>query len=235
MWNKVEAIVVIINIIFAWGRGYIRSVLSSVRFICAKEIYKQFIHKTYRLAIVTKFPLNTQKPNIKTSANMSSAPIKIISFLMLVWCAAAEVTQSASASSLEVQDKTNDGVLPISSLSTLHLDASHHEHDNFTDFVRLADVLDIFNLEELARAWHQHESIFNHNCSTHMKEYFRALQKGHLWAVKSKFSQFFIRLIFPGIEYFWWGFNDRRCSCWWLWSSAVGVDRISSEYFPRDF
>lgn len=118
---------------------------------------------------------------------MLGVSMKNISFLLLLSCIAAEVTQSVS-DTLKNQNKTIDSLPqnPSRTAKPLQLASSYQEHDNFTNFVRLADVLDIFNIEEVARVWHQHESEFNHNCSKHMKEYFRGLQKGHLWAVKSE-------------------------------------------------
>lgn len=132
---------------------------------------------------------------------MSLKTMRILSFLWLVFCVTtAEVTTQSASDTLHRHNKTTAttsteaGPSNPGRLAThpLHL-TGHHEHhhsENFTNFVRIANVLDIFNIEDVARVWHEHDTEFNHNCSKHMKEYFHGLQRGHLWAVKSKFDLF---------------------------------------------
>lgn len=108
-------------------------------------------------------------------------------------CISAEVTKSISGDTLKVQNKTIDvhAQNPIKLEKSLYLPSTsavyqEQQIDNFTNLVRLADILDIFNIEDVAKVWSQHEHEFNVNCSKHMKEYFRGLQKASLWAVKSE-------------------------------------------------
>lgn len=114
-------------------------------------------------------------------------------WLVCIACISTEVTKSIGGDKIKVQNKTIDVHTqnPIKSEKSLYLPSTStvyqdQQHDNFTNLVRLADILDIFNIEDVAKVWSQHEHEFNKNCSKHMKEYFRGLQKASLWAVKSE-------------------------------------------------
>lgn len=113
--------------------------------------------------------------------------MKSVSFLLFVACIAAEVTKSAS-DTLKLQNKTIDAH-PAHSNKTaksIHLPSVHQEHHNFTNLLRLSNVLNVFSIEELANVWIRHEHEFSANCSRNMREYFHGLQRGNLWAVKSE-------------------------------------------------
>lgn len=72
----------------------------------------------------------------------------------------------------------------------------HHPHaetklisatpDNFTDLVRLQDVLMVFDLHEIAAKWTKIQHEFKSDCRQSMTEYFRGLQQHKMWAIKSK-------------------------------------------------
>lgn len=65
--------------------------------------------------------------------------------------------------------------------------------DNFTNLLRLEDVLMVFDLNELAAKWQNVKHEFKSDCSESMTMYFRGLQHRKMWATKSKcsFSIFF--------------------------------------------
>lgn len=58
--------------------------------------------------------------------------------------------------------------------------------DNFTDLVRLGDVLTVFDLTQLANKWPQVKDTLQLGCAAQMTNYFRGLQQRKLWAIKSK-------------------------------------------------
>lgn len=66
-----------------------------------------------------------------------------------------------------------------------HVHASH-KLDNFTNLVRLDDVLTVFDLNELAVKWHRVHHEFHSECADDMTRYFRGLQHHKMWATKSK-------------------------------------------------
>lgn len=59
--------------------------------------------------------------------------------------------------------------------------------DNFTDLLRLEDVLMVFNLKRLANKWANVHHELRPTCAAQMTEYFRGLQQHKLWAIKSKY------------------------------------------------
>lgn len=62
----------------------------------------------------------------------------------------------------------------------------NNKADNFTDLLRLEDVLMVFNLKRLANKWTDVQHELKPKCAGQMTEYFRGLQQHKLWAVKSK-------------------------------------------------
>lgn len=62
----------------------------------------------------------------------------------------------------------------------------NNKYDNATHFLRLEDVLDIFNIEELALNWNNVDHQFHGNCSRDMHEYFYGLRTHKIWAIKSE-------------------------------------------------
>lgn len=118
---------------------------------------------------------------------MLGLSLKTVWLVLLAATVFAEVTKSGS-DTLKIQNKTADVQLinPNKTAKSLHVPSNYQEVNNFTNLVRLADILDIFNIADVAREWNAHEHQFNMNCSKHMKEYFNGLQRGNLWAVKSE-------------------------------------------------
>lgn len=57
---------------------------------------------------------------------------------------------------------------------------------NFTNLVRIADILDVFDLERVGDSWSMLSGQISGNCSIDMMDYLQGLQSGRLWAIKSK-------------------------------------------------
>lgn len=58
--------------------------------------------------------------------------------------------------------------------------------DNLTSFLRLEDVLRVFDIIELAKKWHSIKNEFKLQCKTDMTDYFHGLKQHSIWATKSK-------------------------------------------------
>lgn len=58
--------------------------------------------------------------------------------------------------------------------------------DNLTSFLRLEDVLRVFDIVELARKWHSIKNEFKPQCRTDMTDYFHGLKQHSIWATKSE-------------------------------------------------
>jgi len=63
---------------------------------------------------------------------------------------------------------------------------------NFTKLIRIADVLDVFNIEQIGAIWSTVSQQLGNNCSYDMNTYFKGLQSGTLWAIKSKYNNCFL-------------------------------------------
>lgn len=63
--------------------------------------------------------------------------------------------------------------------------------DNLTSFLRLEDVLRVFDIVELAKKWHLIKNEFKPQCRTDMVDYFHGLKQYSIWATKSKYSSSF--------------------------------------------
>lgn len=57
---------------------------------------------------------------------------------------------------------------------------------NFNDIKLIDDLLDIFNLAQLGSQWSTVREKLSTICARDMTEYFYGLEKGKLWALKSK-------------------------------------------------
>lgn len=57
---------------------------------------------------------------------------------------------------------------------------------NYTDLLRISDVLDVFNVRHIGAQWSVFEKKLNANCSKDIQEYLQALQMAEMWALKSK-------------------------------------------------
>lgn len=79
--------------------------------------------------------------------------------------------------------------VPLANVQThrLHASAAVAVVENFTDLLRLEDVLMVFDLKQLANKWSHVKDALQPGCSTQMTNYFRGLQQRKLWAIKSKF------------------------------------------------
>lgn len=76
------------------------------------------------------------------------------------------------------------------SASNVRLNTDYRS-DNITTFLRLEDVLRVFDLSELAGKWPNINGELNEQCSNDMSEYFHGLRQHNLWATKSKYFFFF--------------------------------------------
>lgn len=91
-------------------------------------------------------------------------------------------------SSLDVRAHGSKLIQPVP------LVANHPDHvisvhsDNFTNLLRLEDVLMVFDIDELAAKWTKNQHEFKSECAQDMTELFRGLQQHKLWAIKSKFD-----------------------------------------------
>lgn len=79
--------------------------------------------------------------------------------------------------------------LPLTSIThnlSLNQSAVPLSADDFTDLLRLEDVLMVFNLKRVANKWRDVQHELKPKCAGQMTEYLRGLQQYKLWAIKSK-------------------------------------------------
>lgn len=69
-----------------------------------------------------------------------------------------------------------------------HHSGMNNSSDNLTIFLRLEDVLKVFDIVELARKWHSIKNEFKPLCRTDMTDYFHGLKQHNIWATKSECS-----------------------------------------------
>lgn len=58
---------------------------------------------------------------------------------------------------------------------------------NFTDFMQIRDVLNVFSVEHVGNLWPEFAAQLNGNCSKDLFEYLQALEQGVMWAMQSEF------------------------------------------------
>ncbi|XP_031635860.1 O-acyltransferase like protein [Contarinia nasturtii] len=90
---------------------------------------------------------------------------------------------STKTSSSIVSDHGSKLIQPV----PLVAEHPHHinvQSENFTNLMRLEDVLMVFDLKELAAKWSKIQPEFKSDCAQNMIEYFRGLQQHKLWAIK---------------------------------------------------
>lgn len=58
---------------------------------------------------------------------------------------------------------------------------------NFTDFLRIRDVMNVFGVDHIASVWPQLEARLNANCSQDLMDYLQGLEAGKMWAMQSRF------------------------------------------------
>lgn len=94
-----------------------------------------------------------------------------------------------SLDSSHASSKSDRTSLPSSTAHHLH--RNNNNNINATNFLRLEDVLDIFNIADLSLKWNNVNHQFHENCSRDMHEYFNGLQMRRIWAAKSELFRFF--------------------------------------------
>lgn len=77
-------------------------------------------------------------------------------------------------------------VMAISGQSTEDYKDATIGVQNYTDLLRISDVLDVFNVRHIGAQWSVFEKKLNANCSKDIQEYLQALQMAEMWALKSK-------------------------------------------------
>ena len=70
------------------------------------------------------------------------------------------------------------------------LDASYEDQNELNStMIRMKDILNVFNIDNLINNWNNFkDKDISSNCSKDISDYFIALHKNMLWAVKSKFQ-----------------------------------------------
>lgn len=66
-------------------------------------------------------------------------------------------------------------------------ETDHILNTNSTKLVRISELLDIFNIEQLATLWNTLDAEISDHCSNDMVDYLNGLKSGKLWAVKSEY------------------------------------------------
>lgn len=125
-------------------------------------------------------------------------------------------SSSSQQNHTNVTEQPNSSIAPAKSateanshgsklLQSVQLIANHPQHqllsrestaDNFTNIVRLEDVLVIFDLNEIATNWPKIRHDLRSTCQHDMNEYFRGLQQHKMWAIKSKLQLLLFVLLF---------------------------------------
>lgn len=94
-------------------------------------------------------------------------------------------SDAAKSSSVDISAHGSKLIQPV----PLVADHPHHVvsvPDNFTNLVRLEDVLMVFDVNQLATKWPKIKHELKSECAQDMTEYFRGLQQHKMWATKSK-------------------------------------------------
>lgn len=80
----------------------------------------------------------------------------------------------------------HDDTKSLEDVTTENEDVSHSRVDqNFTNLIRINELLDVFNIENVGASWASIQGHLNANCSRDMTDYFQGLQDGDVWAIKS--------------------------------------------------
>lgn len=83
-----------------------------------------------------------------------------------------------------------DETTSVPSDSILH--SEQHRSTNLNSTLRLENVLEVFNLRDLATLWPNATGKFSSVCTTDMNEYFYGLQQRQIWATKSEYLYKFV-------------------------------------------
>lgn len=62
---------------------------------------------------------------------------------------------------------------------------------NYTNLIRIGDVLDVFNVKRIGSMWSLMRHHLNANCSKDLQEYLEALETAEMWALKSNYHRFY--------------------------------------------
>lgn len=101
---------------------------------------------------------------------------------------------NVSVNMTEADTMNMDKILNLKTLpefSTFHTSSSgHNSIQNFTNLIRISDILDVFDLEQIGADWDVVGQQIGTNCSTDMTDYLQGLKTGKIWAIKSKLFTF---------------------------------------------
>lgn len=59
---------------------------------------------------------------------------------------------------------------------------------NFTDFMQIRDVLNVFSVEHIGSLWPEFSRQLKGKCAGDLLEYLQALKKGAMWAMQSELT-----------------------------------------------
>lgn len=123
--------------------------------------------------------------------------IAFISLLCTLRLSGENLNEPLSLAHVNITDvhiKNGPDVISIENKQySLPIIIEHHSDvtsssDNLTSFLRLEDVLRVFDILELARKWHLIKNEFEPLCKTDMTDYFHGLRQHSIWATKSECS-----------------------------------------------
>lgn len=123
--------------------------------------------------------------------------IAFVSLLCALQLSGEKLNEPLSLARVNVTDvhlKNGPDVLSIENkITSLPRIIEHHSEitsssDNLTSFLRLEDVLRVFDIMELAKKWHLIKNEFKPQCRTDMIDYFNGLRQHSIWATKSECS-----------------------------------------------
>lgn len=95
-----------------------------------------------------------------------------------------------SANMTDADNMNIDKILNLKTqpeFSTFHSSSGPNLIQNFTNLIRISDILDVFDLEQIGADWDIVGQQIGTNCSTDMTDYLQGLKTGKIWAIKSKF------------------------------------------------
>lgn len=95
----------------------------------------------------------------------------------------------------DFQDAAADDGVILFNDSLTNQDQDGGAQHNFTDFVRIRDVMNVFGVDHIAGVWPQLQRRLNRNCSQDLMEYLEGLEEGKMWAMQSRFCDVIIHYI----------------------------------------
>lgn len=124
--------------------------------------------------------------------------IAFVSLLFASQLSCEKLNEPSSLAQVNVTDvhlkNGHDNLSIENKKSSLPRIIEHHSEivsssDNLTNFLRLEDVLRVFDIVELARKWHSIKNEFKPQCRIDMTDYFHGLKQHSIWATKSECIQ----------------------------------------------